>query len=341
MKLSDIAKLVHGTLEGTDVEITGVSDLDNQFPGTIAYADGKKNLDKLKDSPIAALILPKDLSCSGKPVIRVENPKRSFLKVLEAFSPFKEHKREIYPNVHIEKTARIGKNAAILPFTTIMDDSVIGDDAVIYSNVYIGRNVRIGNRCLIKAGVKIDDGTVIGDDVIIHHNAVIGGDGFGYLQIDGKNVKLPQIGRIVIGNDVEIGAGVTVDRATMGETVIGNGVKVDNLVQIAHNVKIGDDSVIMSQVGIAGSSSVGKNCFLTGQVGVADHVTIGDRVVLLAQSGVESKQTIESDKFFFGTPAREMMEQKRIYSALARLPKALKILNLIVKKLGIEESHDH
>lgn len=337
MKLSEIASLIGGTLEGKDQDITGVSDLDEQFPGTIAFADNKKNLDKLKSTVVAALILPAELPCAEKPVIRVATPKFAFLKVLETFSPYPDHKKEIYPNVHIEKTAKIGKNASILPFAVIMDNAVIGDNAVIYSHVYIGRNVKIGDNCVLKAGVVIDDGAVIGDNCIIHHNTVVGGDGFGYIQKDGRNVKLPQIGNIVIGNDVELGAGVTIDRATMGETRVGNGVKVDNLVQIAHNVKIGDHSVLMSQVGVAGSSTIGKNCFLTGQVGVADHVTIGDNVIILAQSGVESKQVIESNKFFFGTPAREMMEQKRIYSAMGRLPQMVKTLNVIKKKLGIED----
>lgn len=338
MKLSEIASLIGGTLEGKDTDITGVSDLDEQFPGTIAFADNKKNLEKLISTAVAALILPAELTCTEKPVIRVTSPKFAFLKVLEKFSPYRDHKKETYPNVYIEKTAKIGKNPSILPFAVIMDNAVIGDDAVIYSHVYIGRDVKIGNHCVLKAGVVIDDGTVIGDNCIIHHNTVVGGDGYGYIQKDGRNIKVPQIGRIVIGNDVELGAGVTIDRATMGETVIGNGVKVDNLVQIAHNVKIGDDSIIISQVGIGGSSTIGKNCFLTGQVGIADHVTIGDGVVLLAQSGVESKQVIESGKFFFGTPAREMMPQKRIYAAMERLPQALKTLNIMKKKLGIEDN---
>ncbi len=296
MKLSEIAKAIGGELTGNEVEITGVSDLENQSENTIAFADNKKNLEFLQKTNVAAIIIQKGIDCPDKPSIKVDEPKLSFIKVLEIFSPYKPYNNAIYPNVYIEKTAKIGKNVTILPFTNIMDNAVIGNDTIIYSQVFIGKNVKIGNNCLIKSGVKIDDETVIGNNVIIHHNSVIGGDGFGYIQKDGRNIKLPQTGRIIIEDDVELGACVTIDRATIGTTVIGRGVKVDNLVQIAHNVKIGENSIIISQTGIGGSTSIGKNCILTGQVGISDHVTIGDNVVILAGSGVESKKVIESNK---------------------------------------------
>lgn len=320
MKLSEIARIVSGELTGTDVEITGISDLEHQKEGGIAYAENKKSLELLSQTTVSALIIPVDMKCETKPYINVKEPKLTFTKVLEIFNPYKPYKKEIYPAVYIEKGAKIAHDVTILPFAAIMDNAEIGEGTVIYSQVYIGKNVRIGKNCLIKAGVKIDDETVIGDNVIIHHNSVIGGDGFGYIQKDGKNIKIPQIGRIVIENDVEIGACVTIDRATMDETVIGEGVKIDNLVQIAHNVKIGAYSVIMAQVGIAGSATIGKACFLTGQVGVADHAKLGDNVIVLAQSGVESKK-IESNSILFGSPARNFMEQKRIHAAMSRLPR--------------------
>lgn len=337
MKLSELSRFLDGALEGNDVEISGVSGLENQSAGTIAFADNKKNLELLSASAVAALIIPENLVSQNKPAIKLKDPKLAFSKVLELFSPYKPYRNEIYPQVHVEKSAHIGSQVTILPFTAIMDNAHIGDNTVIYSQVLIGKNVRIGKDCIIKAGVKIDDETVIGDRVIIHHNSVVGGDGFGYIQKDGINIKVPQIGLIRIEDDVEIGACVTIDRATLGETVISKGVKVDNLVQIAHNVKVGDNTILVSQVGIAGSTTIGKNCFMTGQVGVSDHVTIGDNVVVLAQSGVESKQVIESGRVVFGSPARDMMEMKRIYSAQTRLPEMLKTLNLIKKKIGLDE----
>jgi UDP-3-O-[3-hydroxymyristoyl] glucosamine N-acyltransferase len=336
MKLSVIANKINEEFTGTDCEISGVSDLDSRTPGTIAFADNKKNLEIMANSPVAAIIMPKTLEYSAKPVIKADNPKLTFSKVLEIFSPYRPYKKEIYPNVYIEKTAKLGENVTILPFTNIMDYAEIGTGTVIYSQVFIGKNVKIGKNCVIKAGVKIDDETVVGDNVIIHHNAVLGGDGFGYIQKEGMNIKIPQTGKIIVEDDVEIGVCVTVDRATIGETIIGRGTKIDNLVQIAHNVKIGENSIIISQVGIGGSSTIGKNCIITGQVGIADHVTIGDNVLVLAQSGIESKQVLESNKFYFGTPAREMMEMKRIYSVMGRLPELAKTINEMKKKLGME-----
>jgi UDP-3-O-[3-hydroxymyristoyl] glucosamine N-acyltransferase len=333
MKLSEIARLIGEEVTGNDVEINGVSDLEHQEPHTIAYAENKRNLELLAVSSVAALIIPKGMAFSGKPVLLSENPKLAFSKVLALFSPYKSYPQQIYPNTYIEKSASIGKNVTIMPFACIMDNAQIGDKTVIYPQVFIGKNVKIGKNCIIKAGVKIDDETTIGDNVIIHHNSVIGGDGYGYIQKDEKNIKIPQIGRIVIEDDVEIGVCVAIDRATIGETRIGKGTKIDNLVQIAHNVKIGENSIIISQVGIAGSSTIGKNCIITGQAGVSDHVTLGDRVVVLAQSGIESKANIESGKIVLGTPARDMMEQKRIYAGLTRLSELIKTVNELKKNL--------
>jgi UDP-3-O-[3-hydroxymyristoyl] glucosamine N-acyltransferase len=336
MKLTEIRSLVGGELVGNDTDIIGVSDLDAQSENTIAYAENKRNLEILINSSVAAVIIKKDMTTSGKPVVKVDDPKLAFSKVLEIFSPYQAYKKEIYPNTYIENSAKIGKNVTVLPFSNIMDRAEIGENTIIYSQVFIGKNVKIGRNCIIKAGVKVDDETTIGDHVIIHHNSVIGGDGFGYIQKDGKNIKVPQIGRIIIEDDVEIGACVTIDRSTVGNTVIGKGVKVDNLVQIAHNVKIGENTFVVSQVGIAGSSTIGRNCFLTGQVGIADHVTIGDNVAILAQSGIESKRVIESNKVLWGSPARGVMDQKRIIIALDRLPELSKAITAIKKKLHIE-----
>ncbi|MGA2142134.1 MAG: UDP-3-O-(3-hydroxymyristoyl)glucosamine N-acyltransferase [Brevinematales bacterium] len=336
MKLSAIAAIIKGKLKGKDIEISGVSDLEIQKEGTVAYTVDATNLGILEASAVSAIICPEGMSSSLKPYITCLDPKIAFTKVLEIFSPYKPYRKEIYPGVYIERGARVGLRATILPFTTIMDDSTVGDDTVIYSQVYIGKNVRIGRNCIIKAGVKIDDQTVIGDNVIIHHNTVIGGDGFGYIQKDGENIKIPQIGRIVIGNDVEIGAGVTVDRATISQTVIGDGVKIDNLVQIAHNVRIGRGTVIAAQTGVSGSSTIGANCVIAGQVGIADHVTIKDNVLILAKSGIVSGRTIEEKSVMFGTPARDAMEEKRIHVAQSRLPELIKTVGKIKKKIGME-----
>jgi UDP-3-O-[3-hydroxymyristoyl] glucosamine N-acyltransferase len=332
MKLSEIAKLVGGQLEGDDVDINGVSNLEIQTKGTIGYVEKAKHLKNFEDSEVSALIIPENSDCDKKPVIKVKNPKLAFSMVLERFSPYKPYPKKIYPNTHIEDSAKIGDNVTVMPFSVIMDDAEIGGGCVIYSNVFIGKGVKIGKNCIIKAGVKIDDFTQLGDNVIIHHNSVIGGDGFGYIQDEGRNKKIPQIGGIVIGNNVEIGACVTIDRATIGDTLIEDEVKIDNLVQIAHNVKIGYGSIVVSQVGIAGSTTVGKNCIFAGQVGIADHITIGDNVVIMAQAGVDQRK-IESGSILLGTPAREFMHTKRVFASMDRLPELVKTVRELQKRM--------
>ena len=339
MKLSVIANMIQGTLHGSDGEISGISNLEEQSPGTIAFAENKKFLELFENSVISALVLPENLESTKKSFIRVKNSKEAFTSILNLFSPYHPYEncpesasRE-FTNVYIGKNVKIGKNVVILPFTSLMDGSEIGDDTTIYPNCFIGKNVKIGKNCQIKSGVRVDDETIVGDRVIIQHNSVIGGEGFGYMQIDGKNVKFPQIGTIRIEDDVEIGSCVTVDRAAMGETVIGEGTKIDNLVQIAHSVKIGANSIVIAQSGIAGSSRIGKNCIITGQVGISDHVEIGDNVVILSRSGVEPKQVLESGKVYFGTPALDFMEEKRILSVRARLPELAKRVRAIEKKM--------
>jgi UDP-3-O-[3-hydroxymyristoyl] glucosamine N-acyltransferase len=337
MKLSEIAKLVKGDLVGDDVEITGISDLDSQSPGTIGYVDGKRHLEPMAKSSIAALIIPRTLDCPEKPCVKTDEPKLAFSSLLYIFSPYRPYDKGLWRDSYVHPNAKLGADVTVMPFAVVMEGAVVGDRSVIYPHAFIGKNVRIGADCIIKAGVKIDDETTLGDRVTVHHNSVIGGDGFNYVQKDGKNIKIPQIGRIRIGSDVEIGAGVMVDRAALSETVIGDGVKIDNLVQVAHNVKIGENSILCSQVGIAGSTSIGKNCILTGQVGVADHMEIGDNVMIMAQSGVEGRK-VEDGKILFGSPAREFMEMKRIYAALPKLPELLKRVAELEKKLDEKNS---
>jgi len=331
MKLSEIALLTGGELSGDDVDIRGVADLDNQKEGDIAWALQKKNIEILAASCVSALILPRGTDYHGKPAVFVDDPKAAFSKVLELFNPYKPFKVKIFPDVYIEPTAIIGKGVTIMPFTAVMDKAVIGDGTVIYSQVFIGKNVKIGKNCIIKAGVKIDDETVIGDHVIIHHNTVVGGDGFGYIQKDGKNIKINQIGRIIIEDDVEIGACTAIDRATIGETVIGSGTKIDNLVQISHNVKIGENSILAGQVGVAGSSTVGRNNVLLGQVGLGDHVELGNNVIVMAQSGVEEKK-VPDNSVLFGYPAKPFMETRRTEVYINKLADLFKRVKELEKK---------
>lgn len=340
MKLGELSRILSGNLFGEDVEISGVSDLEIQREGTIAFVESKKYLEFFEKTAVSALLLPEGLTSSVKPYIQVKDGKEAFAKLLSIFSTYDIKKRpkwqkSDFEGVFMEEGVEIEEDVIIFPFTTILAKTKIGRGTIIYSNCFIGRGVKIGSNCVIKSGVRIDDGIEIGDNVIIHHNSVIGGDGFGYYQKEGRNYKIPQIGRIRIGNDVEIGACVTIDRATIGETVIEDGVKIDNLVQIAHNVKIGKNTIIVAQVGVAGSSRIGSNCILAGQVGIADHVIIGDNVIVLAQSGVESGQKVESNQILFGTPAKPAIEEKRILVSLLKLPELVKKVSKIEKKLSL------
>jgi UDP-3-O-[3-hydroxymyristoyl] glucosamine N-acyltransferase len=336
-KLSQIAHIINGVLIGDDTDIIGVSDLDTQRKNTICYADNQRNLKMLAQSVVSAIIIPKDINFTEKPVIIVDDPKIAFAQLLEIFNPHIHYVTGITEQVFIDKSAKLGRNVSVMPFSSVYANAEIGDDTIIYPNVFIGNNVKIGKRCVIMSGVRINSESIIGDEVIIEYNSVIGSEGFGYIQKDGKHIKIPQIGKVVIGNNVHISACVTIDRATVGETVIDDGVKIDNLVQIAHNVKIGSNTLFVSQSGIAGSSSVGKNCIIAGQVAIIDHTTIGDNVLIGGQSGLVDKK-VESGKMMLGSPARDFLEQKRIYAAEVHLPEIVKKVNemeKILKQAGL------
>lgn len=332
--LSELATMVGGELFGEDVKITGISDLERQSPDTIVYADGPRQLKRVAGSEVAALLIGAETPYDGpKPCIRVENVKIAYAAISECFDPRTPYRKQIYPHVHVEPSAKIGEGVTILPFSCVMDEAEIGDGTVIHSNVFVGKGVRVGKGCTVKSGVRLEDFTAIGDRVIIHDNSVIGSDGFGYVRDGDRHVKISQIGRVVVGDDVEIGACVCIDRASIGETVVGSGVKIDNLVQIAHNVRIGEHSILVSQAGIAGSSSMGHHCILAGQAGVADHVTMGDGVAIMAQAGVEPGK-IESGKTLLGSPARDFMEQKRVFASIHRLPETSKKVADLEKRIS-------
>jgi len=215
MKLSAIASQLGIPFHGEDIDIEGVSGLDSPRSGTLGFIDNKRLLSQAEASVIAAFILPEGMSMQ-KPFLTSPNPKYTFSQVAGWFSPYRPYATGISPQAYVHPSARLGQNVTIMPFACIMEDVSIGDNTVIYPHVFIGKQSTIGRDCLIKSGVKIDDLTTIGDRVIIHHNSVIGGDGFGYVVHEGKNAKIPQIGRIRIGNDVEIGACVTIDRGCAG-----------------------------------------------------------------------------------------------------------------------------
>lgn len=323
--IKNLADFVGGTTEGDEnIEISGIAEYNKGNKGELTFVIDKHKYEEALKTEVSAIIVPHDFEFQGKSLIKVEDPRFAIAKIAELFNTYEKVGFEgISDKANIGQNVKIGKNVTIMPFTVIQDDVEIGNNSIIYSNVFIGYNVKIGNNVVIKPNVTIYPGTIIGNNVIIHAGAVIGSDGFGYAFHKGIYHKIPHLGIVIIEDNVEIGANTCIDRAFIGETVIGKGTKIDNLVQIAHNVKIGQNCVIVSQSGIAGSTEIGNNVIMAGQAGIVDHAKIGDNVVIMAKAGVEDKN-VPPNKVLLGIPARDALEQKRIFVAETKLPDLLK-----------------
>lgn len=312
MKLKEIAKRIEGELIGEDVEINGVGSIDEAEKGDITFSLNGK----VKKTRASAIILKeKDLQI-GIPIILLDNPKLGFSKLLSIFTNEK-HPKAISKMASISENSKIGNNVGICEFAVISDGAIIDDNAIIYPNVYIGRDVTIGKNTIIYPRAVIMNAK-IGDNVIIHPGCVIGSDGFGYIQDNGRHIKMPHKGGVIIEDDVEIGANTTIDRATTENTIIKKGTKIDNLVHIAHNCIIGKDCIIIAQVGISGSVIIGDNVVIAGQAGISDHIKIGKDVTIAARSVVT--KDIAPGKVVSGFPARNHNEEKRLYGLIQRLP---------------------
>jgi UDP-3-O-[3-hydroxymyristoyl] glucosamine N-acyltransferase len=286
----------------------------------------------LETTSATAAVVSLESDFNRIPTIKHEDPYYAFALILDELYPDEEPFFDGIDNTAVvAESAQIGSSSRVGALTYVGEKAVIGDRNVIYPGVYIGRRVKIGNGCKIFPGVEILDDTVIGDGVIIHSGTVIGSDGFGYARHRRGIKKVKQIGRVEIGDETEIGANVTIDRGALGLTVIGRHVKIDNLVQIAHNVVIGDYSIIISQTGISGSTRLGKGVILAGQVGLVGHIELGDGVQVGAKSGVN--KDIPAGRSFFGYPAREIMRAKRIEACLAKLPELFRRVKDIEKSL--------
>lgn len=316
--LSKIAALVEGQVEGDEVTITGVNTIDDAAEGQIAFVERADLLPQGEASSAAALIVSPEAKTTSKPIIVTEDPRLAFSKVLELFAP----ERRVYEGVH--PTAVVGSNATIAEGVSIGAHAVIGDNVrlgtgtVVHPLAYIGHDVCIGEHCQIHPQVFVGERVTIGDRCIIHAGAAIGCDGFGYLQQPTGHRKIPQIGTVIIDNDVEIGANCTVDRATIAATIIGAGTKIDDAVHIAHNCVIGKNCLFAGQVGIAGSTEVGDCVVMGGQVGVNDHVRISGNIVVAAQAGVFSD--LDEPGIYSGYPARNHRGQMRVLAATQKLP---------------------
>lgn len=330
-----LAELVHGRVEGDgDVQITAARPLTEAGAGHITFIENNKHAANLTTTPAAAIVVPDNLPAQGRTVIHVADPLTAFIAIVRHL-----HARElpkphgIDPKAAVHATATVGPDVSVFPYAVIGANSTVGARCRIHSGVVIGDDCRIGDDVTLYPNCVIYDGVVIGHRVIVHGNAVIGADGFGYRMHNGRHVKVPQLGNVEVGDDVEIGACATIDRGAFQATRVGAGTKIDNLVQVAHNCQIGEHNLLMSQVGIAGSSTTGNYVVMAGQVGIADHVHIGDGVMIGAQSGV--MRGIESGQRVIGAPARNEKDFKRMIIAMEKLPDVCRDVRKIKKQLGI------
>lgn len=335
--VSEIARAVRGSLEGSEaVRIEGAAGLEEATEHHISFFSNPKYVAQLTRTKAGAIILPVETNGikppSSSTLIRVPNPPLAYAQVLALFERQKHcHPAPgIHPSAVISPAAEVAATAAIGPLTVIEEGTHVSEGAVIYSGCYIGARSVIGEKSLIYPNVVLREDTQIGARVIIQPGAVLGSDGYGFSTQDGKHHKIPQIGRVVVENDVEIGANVTIDRATTGETRIGEGTKIDNLVHIAHNVQIGKNCLIVAQVGISGSTKIGNQVTLAGQVGVAGHLTIGDNAVVAAQGGIMSD--VEPGAVLWGTPGRPIQNMKKMLVLFAKLPEMYETLKELKKK---------
>ena len=322
-----IADQINGTVIGDrDIDIFNISKIEEGSKGSLTFLANPKYTEFIYTTKASAAIVSIDFEPTEKielTLIKVKDPYSSFTTILELFDKDLSKRKGISQLTDIDKSSKISDSSFIGSFSTVGENSVVGEKCIIENQVFIGNNVEIGNGCIIYPGVKILDDTIIGQNCIIHSSTTIGSDGFGFApNDDGSYKKIPQTGNVVIGDNVEIGSNSTIDRATLGSTIISNGVKLDNQIQVAHNVEIGENTAIAAQSGVAGSTKIGKNCMIGGQVGIIGHIKIGDNVKIQAQAGVTSN--IESNSRVTGTPAISYMNYNKSYVHFKNLPEIVK-----------------
>ena len=331
--LAEIAKIVDGEVVGDkDLVITGLSGIQEAKEGDLTFLADSKYISFCEKTKASAIITSRDIEIPEKSIIRTDNPSLAFTDLISAVTEGSAQRlKGVHEAAFIAEDAVIGNNVAVGPCAIIGSKAAVGDNTVIFGGSYVGHDTTIGADCLIYPNVTIREHVTIGNHVVVHSGTVIGSDGFGYIQIDGVHKKIPQLGTVVIEDDVEIGANVAVDRARFDKTVIGRGSKIDNLVQVAHNVVMGENCIIISQVGISGSVNIGKGAILAGQAGIIGHVTIGEGAIIYAQSAVA--KAVPAHTRVSGYPARLHMEAKRIQAYTQRLPQYVKAIQELEKKV--------
>ncbi|MFD1061772.1 UDP-3-O-(3-hydroxymyristoyl)glucosamine N-acyltransferase [Winogradskyella litorisediminis] len=334
------AEQIAGILEGTVVgdanaEVSQLAKIEEGTAGTLTFLANPKYKSYIYTTKATITIVNNDFEAEEElstTLIKVEDAYKAFTKLLEYYNQIKLNKSGVESPSHVSVTANIGTNHYIGAFSYIGDNVTIGDNVKIFPNSYIGDNVKIGDNSIVFSGGKIYSDCVVGNNCVINSGAIIGADGFGFTPDEnGEYSKVPQIGNVIIEDNVDIGAATTIDRATLGSTVIRKGVKLDNQIQIAHNVEIGKNTVIAAQTGIAGSTKIGENCQIGGQVGIVGHITIGNNVKIQAQSGIG--RNIKDNEVLQGSPALAYGDYNKSYVYFKNLPKIVKTINTIEKKL--------
>lgn len=337
MKVAELAGLLGGTFAGDGArEIRGVASLGNAGPEDLAFAEGERTLAQAAKSRAGGILIPPGVTVEGHTTISVPHPKLAMIRAAEALYPAPHPTPGIHPTAVIAPGARLAPDVTVGPHVVIEGDVSVGAGTVVGAGAFLGEGSQVGARCVFYPRVTVYPGAKIGDRVILHSGVVIGSDGFGYVFAEGRHHKFPQIGQVIIEDDVEIGSNSTVDRGSLGVTVVGQGTKIDNLVQIAHNVRIGRHCVIAAQTGISGSCEIGDYVVMGGQVGLGDHARVEERAVLGGGAGILPGKIVRKGETVWGRPARPLAEFKRMYAHLAHLPslarKVKEISALVLKR---------
>lgn len=330
--------MLNGVVEGdNEVAVSGLSKIEEGTPGTLTFLANPKYTSFIYQTKASIAIVSKDFIAeetlpASLTIIRVEDAYASFAKLLDAYNQLSKPKPGIHPSAVIAGSASIGNDVYIGAFVYVGEHTKVGDGAALHAGTIVGDKVSIGSNSTLNAGVKVYADCQIGNHCTLHAGVVIGGDGFGFAPNSENNyAKVPQIGNVIIEDHVEVGANSTIDRATLGSTIIRRGVKIDNLIQIAHNVEIGENTVIAAQTGIAGSTKIGKNCMIGGQVGIVGHISIADGTKIAAQSGVGS-DIKEPNTIIQGSPAFSIMDYKKSYVGFRKLPDLMRRIEDLEKK---------
>jgi UDP-3-O-[3-hydroxymyristoyl] glucosamine N-acyltransferase len=337
IRLNDRAAELGREVEGGDeVWIDSVAPLRTAGPGDLSFVRGSQFGEQLAATRAAAVIAPPEMDTGGRPTIRSANPGLDFARATRRIVPEDRPAPGVHPTSSIADGARVDPSASIGPACAVGPGSSVGPRSVLAANVTLYADVRVGADCTLHAGCVLREGTVIGDRVILHPGVVLGADGFGYVRdTDGRYEKAPQVGRVVLEDDVEVGANTTIDRGTLGDTAIGRGVKIDNLVQIAHNCDLGENVIIVGQAGLAGSTVVERGAIIMAQAGTAGHLTVGEGAFVGPQSGVH--KNVGAGVRVLGSPQREERLFHRLMASLTRLPDLIRRIRAIEQRLGLRD----